>query len=372
MIPLSKEQRDVINSKENLLIIGGPGSGKTTVAIIKAKEEIEKLSEFQEILFLSFSNSAVNQIRQAANIEFCKEDLKKFQIQTFHSFCFSILRSYSSIIGIHPPINIFPPEEKIIARTKYNLNSPRQIEEYLLNMAFENSKIAFDLFAKFSLNILKNSKRLLTLFQQSYPIIIVDEFQDTDDYEYNLILLLGEQSRLICLADPFQRIYDFRPGVTPGRVDKYKEEFNPDVVDLADENHRSKESKILESANSILHGGSNFIESDDVKFVTFKYKNQASISLKYEIVNMQRKLQKKGVNKPIICILSKTHDMNLEISKDLKKKTPKANFVIGHDLCIDTDKMTIIQGIICTFLESSCNDNRLEYLSNILDSVVTR
>jgi len=44
----------------------------------------------------------------------------------------------------------------------------------------------------------------------SYPYIIVDEFQDTDQHEWKLVKLLGEKSNIIALADLEQRIYEFR------------------------------------------------------------------------------------------------------------------------------------------------------------------
>ena len=57
---------------------------------------------------------------------------------------------------------------------------------------------------------------MLKIFTYAYPIIILDEFQDTNDDEWNLIKILCKHSDLIALADPDQRIYDFR-GADPAR-----------------------------------------------------------------------------------------------------------------------------------------------------------
>ena len=68
MFNLSNEKKKVIESNENMLILGGPGSGKTTIALLKAKDIIQT-NEFlntQKILFLSFARATVVRAEQQA------------------------------------------------------------------------------------------------------------------------------------------------------------------------------------------------------------------------------------------------------------------------------------------------------------------
>ena len=84
-LPLSPQQQRVLDAQNNLLVVGGPGSGKTTVALLKARAEMAGLHEGQYILFLSFSNSAVAQINAASTEILQKADYRQIRVQTFHS-----------------------------------------------------------------------------------------------------------------------------------------------------------------------------------------------------------------------------------------------------------------------------------------------
>ena len=77
-----------------------------------------------------------------------------------------------------------------------------------------------------------------------YPVIILDEFQDTSADEWQLIQLLGTQSKLIALADPEQRIYDFR-GADPKRITQFIESFKPKIFDFGSRTIVAMEKTLL-------------------------------------------------------------------------------------------------------------------------------
>ena len=85
--PATDPRQDVLDAEGHVLVLGGAGSGKTTIALRKALRRIdERLVPGQSVLFLSFSRAAVARIGQASKSEVPKEKQSQLSIQTFHSF----------------------------------------------------------------------------------------------------------------------------------------------------------------------------------------------------------------------------------------------------------------------------------------------
>jgi len=371
MTSLSQKQNEILGCDGYLLITGGPGSGKTTIAILKAQQESRKLKEYQHILFLSFSNSAVYQIKRGAGINLSKEDQKNIKVQTFHSFCFLILKSYGRICGINQPITVYPPEEEACLIAKRGFDGEATKEQFLRETTLKEGRICFDLFAELTVSLLEKSKSLLTILQTCYPLVIIDEFQDTDTPQWAFINLLGESSKLICLADPKQRIYDFRKGVTSERLNHFRSQFSPTVVDLGTDNYCSRDNEILTAADNIVQN-QGISSSQHVGFRIYQYPNQVGFHLKREISEMQKKLiNDKAVQSPQICVLTRTNNTASRLSEQLKKKTPKANYTIRHDIILDENKILYVQRFLCTLLDSdpktslACISELLSVLSDL-------
>ena len=98
-----------------------------------------------------------------------------------------------------------------------------------------------------------------------YPVIILDEFQDTNPDEWLLIRTLGAHSTLIALADPDQRIYDFR-GADPQRIPSFIEEYKPAVFDFGTENNRSNGTDIVDQI-FLIHPDPVIAETQSVGFL---------------------------------------------------------------------------------------------------------
>ena len=98
----------------DLLIVGGPGCGKTTIGLLKARDRICRgLEPGQAILFLSFSRSAITQIQGAARVTLPAAERGCLCIHTFHSFCWDILRSHGHLLGLPPRIDVLLPENAL-------------------------------------------------------------------------------------------------------------------------------------------------------------------------------------------------------------------------------------------------------------------
>ena len=71
-------------------------------------------------------------------------------------------------------------------------------------------------------------------------MIIVDEFQDTDDDQWRIVRALADVTDVFCLADPEQRIFDYRDDIDPRRLEILREQINLTEFDLGGENHGAR------------------------------------------------------------------------------------------------------------------------------------
>jgi len=81
------EQRErILDDDGHMLVVGGPGSGKTTIALLKARRSVlEQLNAGQKVLFLSFSNSAIRRIMESAGHILADDIADHIDIKTYHS-----------------------------------------------------------------------------------------------------------------------------------------------------------------------------------------------------------------------------------------------------------------------------------------------
>ena len=97
-LDLCDKRKAILAQDGHLLILGGPGSGKTTIALLKAQRRFEQLRPGQEILFLSFSRAAIRQV-----VIRCKEILtaaerRSVAVRTYHAFCLEMLVSHGRLL----------------------------------------------------------------------------------------------------------------------------------------------------------------------------------------------------------------------------------------------------------------------------------
>lgn len=247
----------VLTCDGHILVIGGPGSGKTTIALRKAVRRIKQgMNPGQSALFLSFSRAAVARILDAAKLEATIEERELLSIQTFHSFFWSILKAHAYLLGTPEKLSILlPQDEKALSGALDD--DDEGWDEWLAErerLFREEGRIAFDLFAPYATELLAASSHLLISVARRHPIIIVDEAQDTGQFAWQCIQMLALHTQVLCLADLEQQIFDYLPGVGPERVIEIREALKPHEIDLGTQNHRSPDSEILVFGNDILTG----------------------------------------------------------------------------------------------------------------------
>jgi DNA helicase-2/ATP-dependent DNA helicase PcrA len=242
-------------SDGHVLVIGGPGSGKTTLALRKAVKRIrEGMLPGQSALFLSFSRAAVARILDAAKLESTKAEQDLLSIQTFHSFFWNILKAHAYLLGTPHKLSILLPQDEK-ALSGGIVEGDAVWDEWVAErerLFREEGRIGFDLFAVNATQLLARSSHLLSSLARRHPIIIVDEAQDTGQFAWQCIQMLAPFAQIICLADLEQQIFDYLPGVGPERVIAIREALKPHEIDLGTQNHRSPDSEILAFGNDIL------------------------------------------------------------------------------------------------------------------------
>lgn len=261
-IVICEKRQQVLDANGHVLVLGGPGSGKTTIALKKAVRVIEEgLQPGQAILFLSFSRAAVARIGEASKAEVEKSKRHQLSIQTFHSFCWELLRSHGYLVGC-PRRRLellLPHDEKALSgglKPPQKGSAPSEAwlawQEERQRLFNEEGKITFDLFAPKTVELLSRCPLILELVASCYPVIVVDEAQDTGQDAWRCIEILSSHTQVICLGDLEQQIFDHLDGVGPERIAHIQEALQPLRVDLGGDNNRSPGTEIAAFANDIL------------------------------------------------------------------------------------------------------------------------
>jgi DNA helicase-2/ATP-dependent DNA helicase PcrA len=349
--------------------MGGPGSGKTTIALLKADYEIKNgtLRRGQKILFLSFARATITRVEQHAKSVLSDFTNDSVEINTYHGFTWSVLRSHGKLLIPHK-IQLLPPHDASARLSAFTATQARDVEKERL---FEDEGLLhFDMFAKSCWRLLAGSNALSKIIAEAYPIIILDEFQDTDADQWLLTKHLGQRSTLIALADPEQRIYDFR-GADPARIGHFTDEFHPQVFDFGTENNRSNGTDIVQLGNDLLSGQNRGKEYANVKIYRYPLRKgkQELIKIKSHILG---RLKKAGDNPDwSLAVLVPSNKLMMEVSDFLGKQNRfndgKTMPAISHEVSVDVTGPAIAATIIAKILElSSQRVCRMEDIAVVL------
>lgn len=334
---ICEKRKSVIDEQGHVLVIGGPGSGKTTLALLKCKAILDTLAPGQSILFLSFSRAAVQQILKRCREILSKKEMKRIDVRTYHSFCWEILHCHGRLLGGRP-LKMMAPSEEGTQRTQFVGDwaaESRRLKD-------EEGVVCFDLFAPATAELFEGSAHLRAWMGRLYPLIILDEFQDSDDDQWRFVQQLSAVTQTLFLADSEQRIFEgaFRPGVRADRLDILKDALEVREVDLRDDNYRSADSDILAYAACVLSGKGPLPKSEDVKQLLYNYKSQFPATVHFAVAATLGALRKRGFDDPAVAVLARSNDLIAEISDILEGPhsfSGKELKPVGHDIVWDQE-----------------------------------
>ncbi|OJV55381.1 MAG: hypothetical protein BGO31_20570 [Bacteroidetes bacterium 43-16] len=340
------KRQSVLDHNGHILVEGGPGAGKTTLALLKAHTILNDglLKKNQKILFLSFARATISRIDEQAKHLISGANKRNLEINTYHGFTWSIIQSHGYLLVRHRKLKLISPPN--FAASSAGIGNKKDLIDYKYNLLDKDGILCFDLFAEVASNLLEKSQKICDLLSDTYPYIIVDEFQDTDSNEWKIVQLLGRKSNIIALADLNQRIFEFR-GASVKRIPEFVEYFNCLRIDLGKENNRSSGLDIVQFGDDLLTGKNKGKKYKNVQILMYRfYRSDTRLPLFLTLQNaFARKKADKGNSDWSLAILVKRKSDTLKISSYLTSKK------ISHDVVIDPEGPSLSAAIIAKVME---------------------
>ena len=287
--PAQKEAVEAINGP--LLILAGPGSGKTRVIAHRVAYLIKVCGvNPRRIMAVTFTNKAAREMKERL-FRLVSGSVRDLTLGTFHAICARILRQDGKVIGIDPKFVIYDADDQIslikrglqqvgldpkqyapraiasaITAAKSSLLTPQdyiqhsqsyfeevvgRVYERYQQLLDESKALDFDDLLMKTVLLFRASPELLSRYQARYLHLLVDEFQDTNLVQYELVKQLAGKFRNICVVgDPDQSIYSWR-FADLRNILNFEKDYPEAKVVLLEQNYRSTK-KILETASYVI------------------------------------------------------------------------------------------------------------------------
>lgn len=289
------------------LVIAGAGSGKTRVLTYKIAYLIEKGMKPWEILALTFTNKAANEMKQRIGNLIGEEKARYIHMGTFHSIFSRILRIEAERIGYQSNFTIYDENDSrsllksIIKEMQLNdkVYKPATVHHYIsmaknhliLPQQYANDRSAlqrdnamhmpamsniytaycercrkanamdFDDLLTYTFILLKECPDICDKYAQRFRFVLVDEYQDTNSVQQQIVLLLTQQHQHVCaVGDDAQSIYGFR-GANIDNILDFRQMFDNVQLFKLEQNYRSTQ-RIVKAANSLIKHNERQIEKD--------------------------------------------------------------------------------------------------------------
>ncbi len=291
---LNTSQANAIRHKEGpMLVLAGPGSGKTLVITERTRYLIEECRiSPSRILVITFTKAAAAEMKQRFEKRMGKSCPVTFG--TFHAVFFMILkhayhyraeniiqeeRKYQCVRESVSKCGLDYEDENdfitsllgeismvknagVAIGNYYSQNCAqdafRRIFKDYQDCLCRHGLIDFDDMLVYTYELFREREDILRAWQEKYQYILVDEFQDINKIQYDIIkMLAGEKRNLFAVGDDDQSIYRFR-GAKPEIMLRFREDLKGAKLALLDTNYRSTEQIVAAAGNLIRHNQERF------------------------------------------------------------------------------------------------------------------
>jgi DNA helicase-2/ATP-dependent DNA helicase PcrA len=361
---LTDQQQRVLDAEGNCLVLGGPGAGKTTISIIKAAAFVEaELKPEQHVLFLSFARATVARVSEgiARDLDVPKAVSSRIEVDTYHSFFWRILKGHGYLLNLPHSLELLLPADVAGVLSELRNTTDQSRDDGLLELtdeekavlqsvAFESGKIGFDLFAPLLADLLTNYPTIGDLVTNRYPLIILDEFQDTSEEQWEIVKQLGSKSCCLALADPDQRIFDFI-ATDAERPTHFIEYFKAEVIDLGGFSHRNMHTDITLFGDDVLKGEFSQVAYEGVNLVGYHLiEAKAHVTLFSEVMAARKRAITASGEAWSVAVLVPTKPLTKKISDLFTHGLGKLP-AIPHTAVIERDAAILSAHCIGNLLE---------------------
>ncbi len=362
---LNEKQKEAVTTTEGpLLVLAGAGSGKTRVLTTRIVYLIEELGiDPYHILAITFTNKAAKEMKERI-VKMLGPIGYGMQISTFHSFGLLIVKENYQALGFKENFTILDADDSLtiikkimkdmgidikeynpkairnqISGAKNQLLTAEQYERYA-NTDFEdkvvsvyhkyqdrlrtNNSLDFDDLLMLPNLLLKTRTDILERYQERFHYILVDEYQDTNESQYQLVKMLGKKHQNVCVVgDSDQSIYAWR-GANYRNILNFEKDYPTAKTILLEENYRSTKT-ILNAANDVIKHNrerkDKNLWTENEEGVKIKYHKAADEKEEaYYVMNEIKKLIEQDVPKQEIAVLYRTNAQSRNMEEVLLRE----------------------------------------------------
>ncbi|MDN2453576.1 DNA helicase PcrA [Lactobacillus sp. UCMA15818] len=370
-----KQQEAVLCTEGPLLIIAGAGSGKTRVLTHRVAYLIEeKQVNPWNVLAITFTNKAAAEMRERIG-NLLEEGANDVWASTFHALCVRILRRDIDKIGYNRAFTITGTSEQrtlvkhILADlnvdikkfdpravlseisnakndlktpTDYRMNIQGPFEQVVADVYPEyqkqlenNQAVDFDDLIMLTHRLFKEVPDVLEFYQRKFQYIHVDEYQDTNQAQYELVSLLAKKNHNLCVVgDADQSIYGWR-GANMENIMNFEQDYpNTNLVKL-EQNYRSTKT-ILQAANSVIKNNANrkakelWTQNNEGTKIKYYRGQNANDEAFYVVRNIQKMMRENGCHFNDFAILYRTNAQSRIIEETFIKANIPYKIVGAH------------------------------------------
>ncbi|MGB4739956.1 MAG: UvrD-helicase domain-containing protein, partial [Fuerstiella sp.] len=333
---LTPPQQSAVEHFEGpLMVLAGPGSGKTRVITYRIARLLEQGATPDEILALTFTNKAAREMSERVHKLLGGV---RVQVSTFHRFCAQLLRRFPEQVGLKPNFTILDASDQtqlvrrimkdigfdamsldprrvlnriskarneLITAEQFRTNYEERVgdpidavvyevfPEYELQILHQNS-VDFDALLLHVVNMLGENEELREFLDRLFRFVLVDEYQDTNLAQYRIVLALSQVFPNLCATgDPDQSIYGWR-GARPENIVQFERDFPGTKIVSLDQNFRST-AAIVRNADKLIcnnprrHRSPLFTKNDEgesVKLRIFSNAEDEANGIAHEIAEL--------------------------------------------------------------------------------------